>query len=411
MLGKLANLRDGFEMFQIIVAILCRRSKTNSAPEYEVKSLEEGRKRMRARPLLFEFIMRLFLPTHGGGITTEMDTERNVGARIMPFFNMASNPGFHFHSYVYHSTHDIKLKVNERVRNQAIKVPPILGLGSTVPHADLLTSVSLNPLMGMKVGIFVGEAKRPESKRSDNFNAQGSSSSATLPVPETKLPAKPDFTKALNQTLLASLPMLSLIALASTNGKKVNRSRPPAILPHVFTFGLRYSASLIIVDIMFPAWKILRVGNAPRNQQTTGWSYHTVKLGSFDVTNIASGDQIYPSTYKFIELMVMILEHNERLFDELSKVSFHGIVGEALRVWRDDVKDEEEWLKQLPRLDVSYANILENDTIAKIKQDYKNRQEAKNTKKTEAKVKVAERKMAKLTVQEPLDEGLKQHKK
>ncbi len=86
-------------------------------------------------------------------------------------------------------------------------------------------------------------------------------------------------------------------------------------------------------------------------------------------------------------------------------------MGEALRVWRDDVKDEENWLKQLPRLDVSYANILENDTIAKIKQDYKNRQEAKNTKKTEAKVKVAERKMAKLTVQEPLDEGLKQHKK
>ncbi|KAF8343129.1 uncharacterized protein EI90DRAFT_832167 [Cantharellus anzutake] len=271
------------------------------------------------------------------------------------------------------------------IRNQPLITPPIMGFGSTTPHPDLLTSVGFNELMDIRVGIFIGEAKRPGTEGPTHTKPQPTPASSSLSVPKTQSAAKPDFTQALNQTFLASLPILSLIALAATNGTQFSPSNPPPLPRHGFVFGLRYSAAMIIVDIMFPSWDQQAVG-AP-DAPSSGWVYNTARLGEFSLLDMFVGDQLSAEALRFLEVMAEILEHNNRLFEELSAASFHGIVGEAFKVWRHGITDEGLWLEHLLHLDPAYGEALRREDVSTIQEDYRFRDEEKEREKREKKEK------------------------
>ncbi|KAF8319882.1 uncharacterized protein EI90DRAFT_3158216 [Cantharellus anzutake] len=361
-LGDLATLNDGFEMLEVVAATLCLSTLKGKTVDHRVSTFRECRTMLKKNKQMFEFIVRLLLPRHEGTTPTEMDTERNVGAAIMPFFDISSNPSFFCHS------------------NQPSITPPIMGFGSTTPHPDLLTSVGFNELMGIRVGIFIGEAKRPETKGAPHANTRLTPASSSLSVPKQPA-AKSNFTQALNQTFLASLPILSLIALAATNGTQFSPSNPPPLPKHGFVFGLRYSSAMIVVDVMFPSWEQEAVG-AP-DAPSPGWVYNTINLGTFAISDTFFGGQLSGEVLKFLEVMAAILEHNNRLFEELSAASFHEIVGEAFKVWRHGIDDEGSWLENLLLLDPAYVEVLGREDVATIRDDYHKRHEEKEREKRE----------------------------
>ncbi|KAF8343136.1 uncharacterized protein EI90DRAFT_3115622 [Cantharellus anzutake] len=277
-LGELAELEDGFEMLQIVATVLCLNSPEGKAANHQARSLRESLGMIQKNKSAFEFIIRMFLPYRGGTVSTETDTERSVDAILMRFFDIDSKPSFFCHS-----------------------VHPIVGFGSTTPWADLLTSVPWNQSMGAPVGIFIGEAKRPETKAPTHAVVQATPTSSNLSVPDKKSATQPNFAQALNQTFLASLP-----------------------------------------NVMFPSW-----------------SAHAAKAPNTSSSSIKVRRVV----------MDMVLKHNDELFEELSAASFHGIVGEAFRVWREDVNDEESWLKNLG-LHPEYDEILKHKDIVEIREDY-----------------------------------------
>ncbi|KAF8344039.1 uncharacterized protein EI90DRAFT_3149492 [Cantharellus anzutake] len=352
-------------MLEVVAAVLCLQ---DGVVRTKVRSLRDSVAMLRKNKPLFEFIIRMFLPRHEGMVSTEMDTERNIGAIIMPFFDISSNPSFFCHS------------------NQPINVPPVMGFGSTVPRADLLTSVGLDQHTSIRVGIFIGEAKRPELKESTYLKIQSTPASSSLSVPEIQPSARPNFAQALNQTFLASLPILSLIALAATNGNKFSPNKPPPLPKHGFVFGLRYSAELILVDMMFPSWEV-KTADAPDapDAPSSGWVYNTVELGKFLLPEMFGGGRLSPGAFRFMNFMARVLEHNNELFEELSAASFHGIVGEAFRVWRHPVIDERQWLENLLQLDPAYDEILRHEEVTTIQEEYRRRREEKEEKQEKKK--------------------------